>query len=76
MEEALKCCPLCGAKPTMGCWEDALAQNGRWEIDCEKCNLTLTTYYLMDDYEKPKKADSKLSSYKVALKRWNRRKSA
>lgn len=68
----IKPCPLCGGRTFLSCCENGAAWNGRWEIDCPDCGLTLTTDYLLDQ-AKPKKSDSKAFNRELAITLWNRR---
>jgi hypothetical protein len=68
----LKPCPLCGREPELIDLPDELAANGSWQIECFKCGLILETFYVGEGYER----GDKRSMLTLAVRRWNRRKSA
>ena len=63
----LKPCPFCG-DPEINYWDldDGLAANGRWEIECDGCDMTMTVWYELVGREKQR-------AWKLILKKWNRR---
>ena len=72
MNNELKPCPLCGGKPFLDCYEDSIAWNGEYTIDCSSCGLSLKTSFIRD-IAKPKMKDSKAFNRELAITRWNRR---
>ena len=68
----LKPCPLCGREPELLEHEDGLAQNGTWTIECFECQLELTTAFIMEGNP----GADKRKMLTLAVRRWNRRKSA
>lgn len=72
MKPELEPCPLCRGSVTLTSYEYGASWNGKWEIECYPCSLTLTLHYIQD-IAKPKKADSKAFNKELAITRWNRR---
>lgn len=68
----IKPCPLCGRDPGFDEIPDTLAANGKWVIECFECQLALQTYYIADGYP----GADKRKMLTLAVRRWNRRKSA
>lgn len=67
---ALKGCPFCGRGPDLRDYPDGLAGNGTWQIECNGCNVSLSTYYIAEGY----KGTDKRKMLSLAIRRWNRRK--
>jgi len=65
----LKRCPLCNRVPRLDSYEDTLAQNGTWVIECVECGLELTTYFIMEGNP----GADKRKMLTLAVRRWNRR---
>ena len=67
VEATVRPCPLCAELVDIWCFDDGLAANGTWTIECHGCELELRTYYVHG----PKSDKEKMR--KLAIKRWNRR---
>ena len=68
----LKPCPLCGREAEVVDVHEVPGKIGHWRVDCFECGLELRTDYI--DEGNP--GADKRRMLTLAVRRWNRRKSA